>query len=155
MIPLEGELQPGRTVREVAEVGRATVWCQVVIVVETASTDTRHFQDQMVARPRLRQTSLSIQRPGQGSSRQTETKGGKIPMSSVGWMGGVDHLTRNWGLFCPNESGWSIYIYISHFPPHPVLVAGLCSSLPPSFSVFAHYPQIFSSSTENTRAHNL
>ncbi|XP_075903115.1 NADPH oxidase activator 1 isoform X1 [Nelusetta ayraudi] len=28
MIPLEGELQPGRTVREVAEVGRATVWCQ-------------------------------------------------------------------------------------------------------------------------------
>lgn len=32
LVPLEGEVQPGRTLREVAEVGRATVWCQVVIV---------------------------------------------------------------------------------------------------------------------------
>lgn len=29
LIPLEEEQQPGRTLREVAEVGRATVWCQV------------------------------------------------------------------------------------------------------------------------------
>lgn len=31
LIPLGGEVEPGRTVQEVAEAGRATLWCQVRI----------------------------------------------------------------------------------------------------------------------------
>lgn len=33
-MPLDGGVEPGRTLQEVAEVGRATVWCQVLIVEE-------------------------------------------------------------------------------------------------------------------------
>lgn len=68
MIPLEGELQPGRTVREVAEVGRATVWCQVVIVVKTASTDT-----ETLSRPNGSKTKTETNR-----SVNTQAREGKV-----------------------------------------------------------------------------
>lgn len=73
MIPLVGELQPGRTVREVAEVGRATVWCQVVIVVKTASTDTMKLSRPNGSKTETK-TNLSVNTKGKLKTG-TETKG--------------------------------------------------------------------------------
>lgn len=78
MIPLEGELQPGRTVREVAEVGRATVWCQVVIVVKTASTDIETLSRPNGSKTKT-ETNLSVNtkaRAGKVQDRLRQKGGG-------------------------------------------------------------------------------